>query len=91
MVWLHALKGAYPAGMGFRAGLSGRLYGDVSGWSDCLGRRGGTINPARLAATRDEALAAASAVIRGRLPDKPIADWLESLAPDQPDLFGGAA
>ena len=64
-----------------------RLYGDVAGWAEPLGRWGGGIRPDRFAATREAALEAARAVIRSRITDQPNIDWLDSLTPDQPDLF----
>lgn len=80
---------AVPEGWAFAASCS-RLTGDVSGWAEPLGRRGGQIRADRLAATEDEALAGAIAVIRSRLQDPPLDAWLDSLAPSQPDLFTGA-
>jgi len=63
-----------------------RLFGDHSGWSEPMGHRGGVLR--RFALTRDEALQAARAVILSRLPDdQPLIDWLDTLAPAQPDLF----
>lgn len=63
-----------------------RLSGDLCGWSEPMGGRGGVLR--RFALTRDEALEAARAVILSRLPDdQPLIDWLDTLAPAQQDLF----
>lgn len=68
-----------------------RLTGDVLSYAEPLGRRGGRIRPDRLASSRDLAMTAAIAAIRARMPDKPLGEWLDTLIPDQPDLFGEAA
>lgn len=65
-----------------------RRFGDHLGHGEPLGRRGGHIDPARLAPSRDAALDAASAHIRSRIDDRPILEWLDGLAGTQPDLFG---
>lgn len=64
-----------------------RWCGDFYGSSSGIGRRGGVIDPAHLAPTRAEAIAAASARLARELPDKPVLDWLASLNPEQADLF----
>lgn len=82
-----------PEGWTFSASCS-RLTGDVAGWGEGLGRRAGNIRPDRLAETQAEALAGACAVIRSRLPDRPLSDWMDSLMtpePAQPDLFSAGA
>lgn len=76
-----------PEGWSWASDCS-RLYGDVLGYTEPLGRRGGFIAPSRLAPTRDQALAAAIDKIRQRIPDRPVLDWLASLNPAQADLFG---
>lgn len=68
-----------------------RLTGDVLGYAEPLGHRGGRIRADRLASSRDLAMTGAIAAIRARMPDKPLGEWLDTLIPDQPDLFGEAA
>ncbi len=80
------LMAPVPEGWTFSVDCS-RLTGDVSGWAEPLGRRGGAIRPDRLAPSQEAALEAARAVILSRTPDRPLIEWLDSLKPAQPDLF----
>ena len=66
---------------------SQRLFGDYAGFGEGLGRPDGSINPRRFAPTSDEAISAAGAEILRHTPDPALVAWLDSLAPEQKDLF----
>ncbi|MFC7378216.1 hypothetical protein [Brevundimonas sp. GCM10030266] len=66
-----------------------RRHGNFSGYAEPLGRWG-TERPSRCAPDRLSAIEQASARIRRHDADPEVLAWLDTLIPDQPDLFQGS-